>query len=299
MFDAGRLFSGARARLTGAVARLPPTALFVVSLLSVQSGSALATGLFSGLGPVGTVFSSTGFAALVLLLAAQPRFDSRAQAHIGLLSLYGLTLVCMELPFFLALQYLDLGLAATITFLGPLCLSALLSRRALHFLWIGVAGLGLALLAPDVGGALDPRGMGLAALSALSWAAFAPVSKAVGRATDGLDGLALAMTAATLMLLPPAFAEGSILTAGAWELSGAFLVALLSPALPTLIEFQVLQRMPTRTYGVLITLEPAMAVIVGFMVLGQPLGLRASLAVGCVTLAAIGMTLSGPEESSA
>lgn len=280
-----------QARVAGALGRLPPTPLLLLSILSVQLGSALATALFSSLGPAGTTFASTGFSALVLSLIWRPTIDRRLLSHGGLILLFGLVDSCMALPFFFALQRIPLGIVSTIAFLGPLGLTVALSRRLNHFLWIGFAALGIGLLTPEIGRNLDPVGLGLAGLSAIAWAGFVSMSKWAGRAFDGNDGLTLGLWAASLMQLPFALGEGTVVHAGALELAGALAVALLGAVLPYTLEFQALQRMSARTYGILVTLEPAVGALVGFVFLGQAIGLRMASAIACVTVAAIGVTL--------
>ena len=286
-------------RRTGVAAifgRVPPTLLMLLSILSVQLGSALATSLFSSLGPAGTALSSTGFSALVLTVVARPKIDARTGRHALLILLFGVVLAGMLLPFFMALQYIPLGIAAMISFLGPLGLAVVTSHRLVHFLWIAIALLGLALLTPDVGADLDPYGLFLAAISAVAWAGFVLVSKRAGKLFDNVTSLTLGMWVATALLLPIALMEGTILHAGVVELAGAFAVALLTTVLPMAIEFQALRRISARTYGILLTLEPAMGALVGAICLGQAMGLRMSVAIGCVMLAALGVTLSDRSE---
>jgi inner membrane transporter RhtA len=284
--------------ITRIFGRVPPTALLLLSILSVALGSALATFLFSSLGPAGTAMLSVGFAALVLSTLRRPKLDRRLRRHAGLILIFGLTNACMVLPFFLAIQSIPMGIAATITFLGPLGLAVMTSRRLGHFLWIGVALAGILLLTPEIGADLDPAGLGLAALAAVAWAAFVPLSKRTGAIFDGVDGLTLGLWMSTLMLLPFALAEGTILHAQGLELAGAFAVAMLTAVLPMAMEFQALQRMSARAYGILVTLEPAVSALVGALLLDQALSGRAAIAIACVTLAAIGITLSEKSEES-
>jgi len=232
------------------------------------------------------------FSAVVLTVLARPRIDRRLREHAVLLLLFGLADACMVLPFFLALQRIPLGVASAITFLGPLGLAVATARRPLHFLWIGIAALGIGLLTPAVGGELDALGLGLAALAAAGWAGFVPLSKRAGRAFDGVDGLTLGLWASTAMLLPFALAEGSVLHAGAFDLGACLVVALLSAVLPMALEYRALQRMSARAYGILVTLEPAIGALVGAVCLGQGIGPRMSIAIACVTIAALGVTLS-------
>ncbi len=271
--------------------RLPPGALVLLAILSIQLSSAFATFLFADLGPAGTAFLSTLFSAAVLTLVSPPKLDRRLRDGAMVILLFGLADACLALPFFLALQYIPLGIATAIAFIGPLGLAVATSRRPAHFLAIGVAALGVGLLTPEIGGDLDLRGLVLAGLCALAWAGFVPLSKSAGRIFDGRDGLTLGLWAASLMVLPFALAEGTIFHAGGLEIAGALLVALLNAVLPMAMEFQALQRMSARSYGILMTLEPAVGALVGALMLGQAIGARMIAAIACVTLAALGITL--------
>jgi len=283
--------------------RLPPTALMLFSLVSVQVGAALATMLFSALGPVGTVFCIFLSAAVMLTLWSRPKLsDAFADRRAFTLVLaFGFVLALMELPFFLAMQYIPLGITATIAFLGPLAIATVMSRRLIHFLCIGIALIGIALLTPlnlgegelfGTDAALDMRGVGLAGLAAIGWACFAPASQKAGKVFGGLKGLTLGMWAAAFMALPFAVMEGSLFQASASGLASAFAVGLLTTVLPLGLEYQALQRMSARAYGILLTLEPAIAVMVGALLLGQGITLITSIAVACVTAAAAGITLT-------
>ena len=279
------------ARIGAVLGRVPPTLLMLLSIVSVQLGSALATVLFTDLGPGGTALAEVGFSALVLSLMSRPRLDRRLVQHAGLILLFGLSLVAMLLPFFVALQYIPLGIASMIAFLGPLTLAVVTSRRLMHFMWIGLAIAGLALLTPEIGADLDPFGLFVAAISAVGWAAFVPISKRAGRVFDSVSGLTLGMYVATVMMIPYALFEGTILGAGLLPLGGAFVVAMLATVLPMAMEFQALQHMSARTYGILLTLEPAAGSLVGAIFLGQVMGGRMLLAITCVTIAALGVTM--------
>jgi inner membrane transporter RhtA len=283
--------------------RVPPTLLLLLAIIFVQLGAALATVLFSTIGATGTAFASTFFSAAAVTLlecfGAIPGAGRSltslihgARRHLRLILLFGATIAVLMLPYFLALEKLPLGIVATITFLGPLGLAVAGSRRLVHFLWIGMAAFGVLLLTPEVGSHLDPLGLFYAALAAFAWAAFVPLSKRIGVALPGQTGLASALWVATALLLPFAVIEHSLFNAGLSDIIGALAVSLLGVVLPTVLEFQALQQMSARTYGILVTLEPAAGAIVGVLCLSQPAGPRMLVAVACVTLAAIGVTLS-------
>jgi inner membrane transporter RhtA len=294
-----------------ALGRLPPTALLLLAIVSVQLGSALATVLFSTLGPIGTSFATSLFSAAILTAMKRPRgLFARGGAlrrHFGLIALFGVVDAAMVLPFFLALERIPLGIASTITFLGPLGLAVATSRRLVHFLWIAIAAIGVALFAPEIapgmasagvgaGAGLDPIGLLLAAIAGLAWAAFVPMSKKVGALFPGNDGLALGLWASAVILLPPALWERGLFQAGTGDLLGAVGVSLLGAVVPMALEYRALQRMSARTYGILVTIEPAVAAMVGMLFLGQPAGARMVVAVVCVMIAALGITLSDRRE---
>lgn len=287
--------------------RVPPTALLLLAIIFVQLGAALATVLFSSIGATGTAIASTFFSALVVTLLigvgvlpagglTLSGVACAAPRHWRLLLLFGLACALLTLSYYLALETLPLGIVATVTFLGPLGLAVATSRRLVHFIWIGIAAIGIALLAPEVGSHLDLLGLGYAVVAALAWAGFVPLSKRIGEVLPGQAGLACALWLATAMLLPLLLVERSLFTADLADLAGAFAVALLGVVLPTVLEFQALQKMSARTYGILVTLEPAIGAVVGVLCLDQPAGPRMVVAVVCVMLAALGVTLSDRQE---
>jgi inner membrane transporter RhtA len=263
-----------------------------LSVVSIQLGAALATLLFAELGPAGTSFLSTVFTALLLALAAPVRIDRRVRDHIGLILAFGLVNSAMFLPFLLALRYLPLGIVSTVAFLGPLGLAVATAHRVAHFLWIGVALVGIVLLAPAIGTDLSPLGLGLAALAGLAWAGFVIVSKQAGRVFPGRDGLTLGVIASGVMLAPFALAEGDLGHTGPTVLGGVLAVALLGSVIPYILEYRALQRVSARTYGILMTLEPAIGALIGALFLGQALAPRAWAAIFCVTLASLGIVLA-------
>jgi inner membrane transporter RhtA len=198
----------------------------------------------------------------------------------------------MNLSFYGAISRIPLGIAVAIEFLGPLGLAAATSRRALDFAWIGLALLGIALLTPEIGSALDPLGVALAGATGLCWAVFTVMSQRIGKVLPGHSGLAIAMVVAALVLLPVELAVGGLGRLDLGLLAAALAVATLSTALPLSLEFEALKRMTARSYGIVVTLEPVVAAIVGALLLGQAMGLKGVLAVACVTAAAIGVTIS-------
>jgi inner membrane transporter RhtA len=278
-------------RLSRAAAAVPPPGLLLVSIVSIQLGAAIAVQLFETLGPIGTTFLRVAFSAVLLLVATRRQVGASARRHAGLLVLFGCTIGATNLCFYGAIDRIPLGIAVAIEFVGPLGVAAVTSRRVIDFVWIGLAVTGLLLLTPSIGTDLDPVGIGLALAAGAGWASFVLISPRVARDVGGA-GLALAMVVAALFVLPFELAAGGLGRLDLRLLAGAFAVAVLSTALPLSLEFEALKRMTARAYGIIVTMEPVAAVVVGSLVLGQALPPAALLAVACVTAAAIGVTLS-------
>lgn len=276
---------------------VPPTGLVLLSIGSTQLGAAIAKSLFNEVGPAGTVFLRVGFAALVLLLLWRPQLKGYTRANYLVAILFGLTLAGMNFTFYSAIERIPLGIAVTLEFVGPLGVAVAGSRRLLDLLWIVLAAIGIVLLAPLGEAKLDVLGLVLALLAGSFWAAYIILSARVGRAFPGGAGLAIAMCIAAVVLLPVGVLDGGASLLNPWLLTKGFGVALLSSALPYSLELSVLRRMSTRVFGVLLSLEPAIAAVVGFVILGEELSPRAIIAVSLVTVATVGASRFGARGS--
>jgi inner membrane transporter RhtA len=268
--------------------RIPPTLLVICGVASVQFGAAFAKTLFDEVGPGGTVFLRVLFAAVVLAVLFRPALAGRSSRDWRLIVAFGLSLVAMNLSFYEALDRIPLGIAVTIEFVGPLGVAVAGSRRALDFVWVVLAAAGILLLS-DFGSAdLDGLGVALALLAGGFWAAYILLAARVGREYPGGQGLALAMGAGALMLAPVGVADGGgeLLVPGVLAL--AFAVAILSSAIPYTLEMEALRRMPAGVFGVLMSLEPAMAALAGFIVLDEGLATRELVAIVLVVAASAG-----------
>jgi inner membrane transporter RhtA len=286
--------SGAVARAAAAV---PPPGLLLISIVSIQLGAAIAIDLFPVLGPVGTAFLRVAFSAVLLLAAARRTISRSARHHARSLLLYGAILGFMNLCFYGAIARIPLGIAVAVEFVGPLGLAVVTSRRGRDLAWIGFAAFGIVLLTPELGGALDPLGVALAGAAGLCWAGFIVMSRRIGGSMPGTSGLAIGMAVAALVVLPVEMAVGGLGGLDPGLLAGALAVAILSTTVPLSLEFEALKRMTARTYGILVTLEPVVAAMVGAILLGQAMGPQGMLAVTCVTAAALGVTISDRRDS--
>jgi inner membrane transporter RhtA len=268
--------------------RIPPTLLVVVAIASVQFGAAIAKSLFDELGPGGTVFLRVLFAALVLAAFWRPATRGHSRSDWRLIALFGLSLAAMNLTFYESLDRLPLGVAVTFEFLGPLGVAIAGSRRALDLAWVALAAAGVVLLS-DFGSAdLDGFGVALALVAGGFWAAYILLSVRVGSRFPGGNGLALAMVAGAVMLVPVGVVDAGTDLLVPWILAAGLAVAILSSAIPYTLEMEALRRLPAGVFGVLMSIEPAMAALAGFIVLNEGLATRELVAILLVVAASAG-----------
>jgi len=268
--------------------RVPPTLLVIGAVASVQFGAALAKSLFDEIGAGGTVFLRVATAAVILALIWRPRIAGHSARDLWLAVLFGLSLAGMNFAFYSALDRIPLGIAVTFEFVGPLGVAVFGSRRVLDLLWVALAAAGILLLS-DFGTAnLDGLGVALALVAGGFWALYILVNARVGQVFPGGAGLSLAMIVATVPLAPVGIAEGGTDLLVPWILALGVGVGVLSSAIPYTLELEALRRMPAGVFGVLMSLEPAMAAVAGFLVLGEDLAAREVVAILLVVAASAG-----------
>jgi inner membrane transporter RhtA len=276
--------------------RAVPAPLYVIAgVASTQLGGAIAKTLFDDLGPSGMVLLRTAFAAAVLLLIWRPRLGGHSRRDLALAAAFGLALAAMNLSFYEAIDRIPLGIAVTIEFVGPLAVAIGGSRKALDALWVVLAAAGILLLARG-GGNANAAGVGFALLAGACWAAYILLSARTGRAFPGGSGLALAMALGSVLLLPVGIAGGGSALVQPGLLAAGAGVAMLSSAIPYSLELAALRRLPTPVFGILLSLEPAMAALAGFVVLGEGLRARDALAIALVATASAGASLTGESQ---
>jgi len=209
--------------------------------------------------------------------------------------LLGLAMGAMNITFYLAIREIPLGVAVTVEFVGPLLVALVQTRRAVDLLWVVLAGAGVALLGLEGGTDLPLTGLALALLAGLFWGAYILASANVGRQVPGLDGLAVALLVSALLALP--FGTPGVVRSldDPTVLAAGLAVALLSSVIPYGLELAALRRIPTRVFGILMSLEPAAAALAGLLVLGQRLGPRELVALVLVSAASLGVTLGRRE----
>jgi inner membrane transporter RhtA len=288
-------------RLSDRLRGAPPTALVLFPIVSVQLGAAVAKSLFDSLGPGGTVFLRIAFAALVLFLLVRPKLGAHDRAGYLVAGLFGLTLAGMNFSIYLAFDRIPLGVAVTLEFVGPLGVAVAGSRRLLDLLWVVLAAAGILLLAPlsVLGGMdLDPVGVAFALLAGCLWASYILLSARTGSAFPGGTGLVIALCVGTFVLFPFGIAGAGYALLDPKLLLAGFGVAMLSSAIPYSLELEALRKLPARVFGVLMSLDPAVAALAGLVVLGERLEMRAVAAVLLVTIAAAGASLYGRREEA-
>jgi inner membrane transporter RhtA len=279
--------------------RVPPIGLVLCGVTSIQFGAALAATMFDDLGAAGTSALRLGFAALILVALMRPRVRGRSARDLRLVALFGLTLGGMNLFFYEALDRIPLGVAVTIEFAGPLSVAVFTSRRRLDLVWAGLAAVGIVLLSNPFGAGIDTVGLVLILAAAACWAAYILIAQRATAVYDGSEGLALAMVVAALVPLAPGIAEaGATLLEPRWLALGAC-VALASSVIPYSLETEALRRLPAGVFGVLMSLEPAVAALAGFIVLGQSLGARDLVAMALVVIASVGSSRTAPASAEA
>lgn len=273
-----------------------PFQRFIPFLAVLGSVTALGVGtswakqaLFPVVGAQGTTAVRVGLSALLMLMLWRPWRWRLSRADAQAVVLYGAALGAMNLMFYLSLQTLPFGLAVAIEFAGPLAVAIWSSRRAVDFIWVALAIAGLALLLPLglSGSTLDPLGVLYAVGAAVFWALYIVFGKRAGHLHAG-QSVSLGLLVAALVVVPVGVAH-----AGAALLSPSVLlvgvaVAAISSALPISLEMMALKRLPKEAFGIMISMEPAVAALLALALLGERLDAVQWLAIGCIVAASMG-----------
>jgi inner membrane transporter RhtA len=273
---------------------VPPIPAVIISVVSVQGGAAFAKGLFPAVGTAGTAGLRIGLSALLLLAVFRPALGRLTRAQWSAVIPYGLVLGAMNLTFYAALQRIPLGLAVTLEFAGPLGLAVVGSRRLPDFLWVGLAGVGVVLITPWQGNAamVDPLGALLALVAGGLWAAYIVLGRRASTVLPAGQSVATGLLLASVAILPFSFSGGLVQKLTPMIFAQGLAVALLSSAVPFTLEMMALRVLPARTFGILMSIEPAVAALCGLMFLHEQLTPTQWLALLCVSAASAGTTLT-------
>ncbi len=264
--------------------RTAAVGLVLIAAISPQIGAAFAVTLFDELGPAGAAFLRLAFAAVILWAIWRPRLSG----DLRLAGAFGVSLGLMNWSFYEAIARIPLAVAVTIELAGPLLVAVLGSRRPLDALWIGLAAGGIVLLVAPTGGSMDLLGVAFAMVAAVCWMGYIYLSKRTGAAFAGGEGLALAMAVGALIVLPAGVLQAGGALFQPNLLAGALVVAVASSVVPYSLELVALRRLPEAVFGVLMSLDPAVAAVAGFLVLGQNLGPGELLGIAMVIAASAG-----------
>jgi inner membrane transporter RhtA len=263
------------------------------SVVALGIGTSFAKQLFPQVGSLGTTALRVGFSALLLLLIWRPWRWTTTRVDAKSLVRYGIALGCMNLMFYQSLKTIPFGVAVAIEFSGPLAVAFFTSRRRIDYLWIALAIAGLGLLLPlghNVS-SLDPQGVGFALGAAVFWAAYILFGKRVGHLHAG-HSVALGLSMAAITVVPfGVWHAGSALLQPDILLMGVF-VAAVSSAIPISLEMVALKRLTPGAFGVMASMEPAVAALMGLLVLGEQLTVLQWLAIGLVMCAAAGSSVT-------
>lgn len=274
----------------GTAAAPAGVALVITAMICGQLAAALARTLFDDVSPAGVALLRVTFAAVILMALWRPQVRGRSARELRMVVALGLFIGTMNLTFYEALDRLPLGVAVTIEFAGPLAVAIALSHRRRDVAWAALAAVGVVLLANPGGSGVDLLGVMLALLAGVCWGGYIVVGSTTARTFTGGRGLALALTAAIVVPVVPGVLEaGSRLFDVRW-LALSCAVAVAGTVMAYTLEASALRRLPAQVFGVLMSLQPAVAAIVGYLILSQRLDLREIVAIGFVVIASLGAT---------
>jgi inner membrane transporter RhtA len=269
-----------------------PAAAVLGSVTFLCIGTSFAKKLFPLVGAEGTSALRVGFSALVLLLFWRPWRWPLSRRDAGHVIRYGLTLGVMNLLFYMALRTIPFGIAVAIEFSGPLTVAMLSSRRAVDFIWLAFAIVGLGMLLPLGSQAtLDVTGVIFAIGAAVCWALYIVFGKKAGHLHAG-HSVSLGLVAASIVVVPVGIAHAG---AALWHpmiLLAGLGVAVVSSAIPMSLEMVAMKRLPSETFGIMVSLEPAVASLLAMLILGEMLHPSQWLAIGCIVMASVGSTIT-------
>jgi inner membrane transporter RhtA len=272
----------------GAAAERGALLLVLSGCVSVQLGAALAVSLMPRAGVLGVVSLRLVLAAVVLLVACRPSFRGHSRSDWGTVVVFGAVIAAMNCSFYEAVDRIPLGAGVTLEVLGPLALSVIVSRRLINVLWAACALGGVFLLGGGDFSGLDPLGTAFGLGAAAMWATYILFSARTGRRFPQADGLALAMAVGALLALPLGITQAGSRMLDPVTAGLALGVAVMSSVLPYTFELLALRRLPAPTFSVLMSLEPAIAALAGFLVLHQAISLTDAAAIALVVAASIG-----------
>lgn len=287
--------------MTSPLGSVPAPVLVFGGIFSLQIGAGLAKGLFDTLSPTAVVFLRLAFSAVALVAithqAVRAALRRASRRDLGLAVTFGLSLAAMNIAIYESFARIPLGIAVTIEFIGPLGVAVALSRRRLDLLWVLLAATGVVLLARGGPGGIDPVGVLFALVAGVGWAAYILLGQRLGRRFSGSSGLTVASVVGAAAVAPIGLTTGGSDLGQAHVLVLAAGIALLSSVIPYSFELEALRRMPATVFGILMSVEPAVAALVGLVVLDEVLHTQEWVAIGLVVAACLGATRQPPSRA--
>lgn len=264
--------------------------ILIFAMLSIQFAASQAKQLFSVLGVAGTSALRLLFASIMLMIVFKPWQTKFNRSVI----VYGGSLGLMNLTFYFALQRIPLGIGVALEFIGPLAVAIFSSRKKIDLLWAFLAATGIILLLPreTAVAKLDPVGIFLALLAGGFWALYIIFGKRAGSSLKGGVATSAGMLVAAIIVLPVGLGLDGDKLLNVSAIPLALMVAFFGSALPYTLEMLALKKMPSQTFGVLMSLEPAVAALMGLLFLGESLTLFQWSAVFCVIISSLGSTMT-------
>lgn len=275
-----------------------PVGLLLIAMASIQSGASLAKSMFPVVGAQGTTTLRLLFASVIMLLLLRPWRAKLTAKSLRTVIVYGMALGGMNFLFYMSLRTVPLGIAVALEFTGPLAVAIYASRRAVDFLWIALAIAGLLLLIPigETSSGIDLVGAGYALGAGVCWALYIVFGQKAGE-DNGVQTAALGVMIAALFVAPIGIVHAGTALLTPSLIPIAIGVAILSTALPYTLEMVALTRLPARTFGTLMSIEPAFGALSGLLFLHEYLSVAQWLAITCIILASVGATVTMRNDS--
>jgi inner membrane transporter RhtA len=271
---------------------IPAIPAVLLSIISFQGGAALAKGIFPVLGAVATASLRIVLSAIILVIFNRPNIRNLTRAQWKAVALYGLTLGAMNIIFYIAIARIPLALGVALEFIGPLVLALTGSKRIIDFLWVVLAAAGIILIEPWGNNAVDIVGVLLALIAGAFWAAYILIGGHISKIMDGGKAVTIGMIFASILVLPIGIADGLLTHFRPVMIVSGVSLALLSSAIPFSLEMSALDKIPAKTFSILMSLEPAVAALSGLVFLHEYLSFYEWLAVALIIVASSGATLT-------
>ncbi|KHD88965.1 MAG: transporter [Bdellovibrio sp. ArHS] len=268
--------------------------LLLIAMFSIQTGASIAKQIFPQAGAAGTTALRVFISALILSVVSKIWKHKISRNEILPVAAYGIALGAMNLLFYFSLERIPLGIAVAVEFTGPLAVALFASKKSWDVVWVGLAAMGIYLLVPSATTqeSLDVLGLFLALAAGFFWALYIVFGKRIAKTEASLPVTTWGMWFAALVTVPTGLFFNGAQIQNPSLLPMGFAIALLSSAIPYSLEMKAMKSIPTKTFGILMSMEPVVAILIGFLILNETLTFTQWCAVSCIIAASAGSTLS-------